>query len=446
MNKAKIQGQWVEEDRLHSFHGMVPVDQFLEQGTGLILDQAEGIKVRDITGREYIDGLAGLACVNIGYSRPEMAQVAWDQMRKMSYMFSCYGQTSTAAIEYCSQLAAFLPPGLERTFLANSGSEAIEASFKLARYYWANQEQESKYKIISRHMSYHGLNMSPAWATGITKYQRKIGPPMPDFIKIPACYCYRCPLDQDYPSCKLACALALAETIEREGAETIAAFITEPILGTSGLIVPPPEYLPKIREICDEYGVLLILDEILTGFGRTGKNFACQHYGVLPDLMCISKGMSSSYFPISGAAISDKFLEGLRGDDYFPYLHTCGGHPVGAAVAKKNLEIIIEEKLVENSAMMGAYMMEKLKSLENNPHIGQIESLGLLFGLEMVEDKKTKEPLAPNEMERLEQAVINRGVIVRFFGSRLQFCPPLTVNENDLDQIFEAVEASVAEL
>lgn len=445
MDRFELGKGWREEDKRHLLHGSAPLDQFAEKGTDLIIESGHGIKIRDITGREYIDAMSGLTSVNIGYGRAEMAQAAMEQICKLNYYHST-DATSTATIEYGRKLADFLPDQLDRTFFANSGAEANESAYKIARFFWANQGREDKYKIISRDMGYHGLNMATTWATGFPDMQKKIGPPVDGFPKIPACYCYRCPLKKEYPECDLACAQALAETIEREGPETIAAFVAEPIYGVGGSIVPPPEYFPRVREICDQYGVLLILDEIITGFGRTGKNFCCEHWDVVPDMICMGKGMVSVYLPMSGVAVREKIFQGMIGSDPFPHLHTCGGHPVACAVAQKNLEIIIRENLVENSARMGAYMLDRLKDLEKYSHVGAVDGMGLLFGLEIVKNKQAKEAFSENEMEDLNRNIRERGVIVRPLGSRLQIGPPLIVTEKDIDQIVDAVEAGLAEL
>ena len=446
MSQKELLKGWAEEDRLYSLHGATPLDEFAEKGTGLIIEQAQGIKIRDINGKEYIDACSGAISANIGYSHPELVQAAAQQMAKLSWYPSHSGVTTTAAVEYSSRLAEFLPDGMQRTFLANSGAEANETAYKMVRFYWANQGQESKYKIISRDMAYHGLNLASSWTTGLERYHKKVGPPIPGISWIPACHCFRCPLGKEYPGCDLDCALALAEAIEREGPETVAAFVAEPIYGTSGNIFPPPEYIPKIREICDNYDVLLILDEVITGFGRTGKNFCCQHWNVLPDLMCISKGMISSHLPLGGVALTDKVFEGMLDPDGFPHLYTTGGHPVSCAVAQKNLEIMVRDKLVENSAKMGAYLLEKFVGLEKYPCVAQAQGLGLFFGIELVKDKESRKALTKAEMDELFMAFLERGVIVRVADSRISLGPPLIVTEADCDQIFEVIEAVVAGL
>jgi adenosylmethionine-8-amino-7-oxononanoate aminotransferase len=446
MQQSRLQGTWIEEDQLYSIHGSTPMDAFVQKGTGLIIDQGKGVRLRDINGREYIDGCSGALSANVGYSHPELARAAYDQLLKLSWFPSHSGVTTTAAIDYCSKLAEFLPEGMSRTFLVNSGSEATETSYKMARYFWANQGQDGKYKIISRQLAYHGLNLVSTWTTGLDRFHKNIGPPIPGVEKIPACYCYRCPMDQEYPGCDLECAQSLAETIESEGPKTVAAFIAEPIYGTAGDIFPPPEYIPKVREICDRYNVLLILDEVITGFGRTGKNFACQHWGVVPDLMCMSKGMISSHLPMGGVALTERIFSGFAGSDAFQHLYTTGGHSSACAVAQKNLEVIVRDNLVDRSAKLGAYMLDRFRKLEEYPHVALAQGMGLLFGIELVKDKKTKEPYSKKEVEGLGKTILDKGIIVRCADSRISLGPSLNIDDHALDLIFNAIETSIAEL
>ncbi len=444
MNDFALNKGWIEEDKLHMLHGGVPLDAFAENGTPLILDSASGIRVKDINGREYIDALGGAVCTNCGYSRPELAEVAMEQMKKLSYAESWSGITSTPAIDYARALSEFTPEGLDRFFFVNSGAESNEAAYKIARYYWATKGHGEKTKIISRNLSYHGLNMFSMWATGISRFHSKIGPPHPDVLYIPECYCYRCPFGKDYPGCNLECAEALAETIEKAGKDNVAAFVAEPIYGVSGTICPPPEYFPKIREICDSYDVFLILDEVMTGFGRTGKNFASQHWNVIPDMICMSKGMISSSLPIAAVAFTEEIFQGMVCSDPFPHLHTCGAHPVSCAVAKKNLEIMIREKLVENSAEMGRYMLDELTKLREYPFIGQVQGMGLFLGIEVVQDQKTRKPFTNKAEKRLSKAILDEGIIVRPGGSRIQIGPPLIVTKDDVDEILSGIKKAVA--
>jgi putrescine---pyruvate transaminase len=445
MEKKSRKPEWTEEDRKHQLHGGVPLDAFAEKGSTMIISEAHGLILRDVHGKEYIDALSGAICVNLGYGCEELPEVAMAQMAQLSYLMNWSNFANTAAIEYAGKLAEFTPDGLDRFFFANSGSEANESAYKIARYYWMNQGKEHKTKIISRQHSYHGLNLASMSATGMERFHERFGPLIPGFIRIPTAYCYRCPFDKEYPDCKLECAEALAEAIDREGEDTIAAFVAEPIHGTSGTIIPPPEYWPRVTQICKERNVLLILDEVMTGFGRTGKNFACEHWNFIPDMMLMSKGIINAALPLSAVAITEKVFQGMSGPNAFYHLYTCGGHPVCCAVAMKSLEILLRKKLVENSATVGEYMLERLKELGEYPHVGEVRGLGLFAAFEIVEDKKTRAPDS-SMAKKLVAAAKDQGLIVRVAGTAIQVAPPLIATEDDIDKIMDILKPIVAEL
>ena len=445
VSESELAKGWVEEDKKHMLHGGVPLDAFAEKGSEIIVEEGHGLILRDVSGKEYIDALSGAVCVNLGYGRRELAEAAMTQMAKLSYLMGWSNFANTAAIEYASKLAEFTPKGLSRFFFANSGSEANESAYKIARFYWINQGKESKTKIISRQHSYHGLNLASMSATGMERFHTKLGPLVPGFIRIPTAYCYRCPFDKEYPDCNLECAEALAEAIDREGEDTIAAFVGEPISGTAGTIVPPPGYWSRVRQICTERNILLVLDEVMTGFGRTGKNFGCEHWGIIPDMMLMSKGMISSALPLSAVALSNKVFQGMLGPDAFYHLYTCGAHPVCCAVAMKNLEILIREKLVENSARVGKYLLDRLNELKEYPYIGEVRGLGLFAAFEIVESKETRVPNG-NVAKKLVVASRERGLIIRVAGTAIQVAPPLIATEADIDMIMDILKPVVAEL
>jgi len=445
MGEKSPKSDWAEKDRKHQLHGGVPLDAFAEQGSAMIISEGHGLILKDVHGKEYIDALSGAICVNLGYGAEELPEAARDQMAKLSYLVNWSGFANTAAIEYADKLAKFTPDGLGRFFFANSGSEANESAYKIARFYWINQGKEGKTKILSRQHSYHGLNLASMSATGMERFHEGFGPLVPGFLRIPTAYCYRCPFGKNYPGCKLECAEALAEAIDREGEDTIAAFFAEPIHGTSGTIVPPPEYWPRVAQICKERNILLVFDEVMTGFGRTGKNFACQHWNVVPDMMLMSKGMISAALPLSGVAITEKVFDGMRGPNAFYHLYTCGGHPVSCAVAMKNLELIIKKKVVENSAKVGKYMLGRLKELGEYPHVGEVRGLGLFAAFEIVQDKKTR-AADGGRAKKLVADAKDRGLIVRVAGTAIQVAPPLIATEADINKIMDILKPIVAEL
>lgn len=436
---------WARMSSEYLLIGTMPLDMLAENGCQIILNEANGIIVEDVYGKKYIDGISGAVSVNVGYGRKELAEAARAQMAKLSYAASWSSFTNSAAIEYASKLAEFTPKGLDRFFFANSGSEANETAYKIARFHWINQGRKDKVKIISSEHSYHGLGFAAMSATGMEWSHEMMGPLMPGFIRIPAAYCYRCSFGKNYPDCNLDCAEALSEAIDQEGEDTVAAFIAEPIHGVAGTIIPPSEYWPRIREICDERNILLIIDEVMTGFGRTGRNFACEHWNIVPDLMPMSKGLISSALPFSAVAISDRVFKGMRGPHTFNHLYTCGSHPVCCAVASKNLEILLRENLVENSAKVGKYMLNCLKKLEKYPCVGEVRGLGLFAAFEIVKSKETRTPDS-NKAKKLVANARERGLIVRIAGSAIQLAPPLITTESDINRIMDIIESAVADI
>jgi len=446
MGKTALKKEWSEEDRKHLLHGAVPLDVLTQKGSEMILDEGHGIVVKDVYGKEYIDALGGAISVNLGYGRKELAEAAMAQMVKLSYGRGWRDFATTPSIEYASELAKFTPKGLDRFFFANSGSEANETAYKIARFAWINQGKESKTKIISRQQGYHGLNLGAMSATGVESLHKGMGPLAPGFIHIATPYCYRCEFGKQYPDCNLECAEALADTAEREGEDTVAAFVAEPVNGATGSMVPPPEYWPRIRQICTERNILLIIDEVLTGFGRTGKKFACEHSCIIPDMMLMGKGITSTALPFSAVALNDGVFQKMLGSDVsFNHFYTCGAHPVCCAVAMKTLEILIRENLVENAAKVGKYMLERLKELEEYPYVGEVRGLGLVGAFEVVQDKHSRVPDS-NLAEKLVGDARKKGLIIRVAGTAIQLGPPLITTEADIDRIMNILKPIVAEL
>lgn len=448
-NLLKTVGQtWVDKDKEHFLHGMVPVDGFARDGSILYMDEAHGMILKDIYGKEYIDATAGAISVNVGYGRREVAEAVYEQMLKQSYC-PCYsGWVSTKQIEFVDKLAEFTPEGLKRFFLCSgSGSDAVDSAIKFSRFYWQVQGRgEKKSKIISREHAYHGVNIGSGSCTGMPAFHKLIGPLLQDVIRIPSPYCYRCSFGKKYPDCNLECAKALEETIERAGEDTIAVFIGEPILGAGGIIPPPPEYWPEVRRICTNHDVLYIDDEVMTGFGRTGKNFAIEHWSVKPDIMLMSKGIISSALPFSAIALSDKVYERIIGPEQFPQLYTTSGHPVACAAALKNLEILIRENLVSNSAKVGKYLLDQLQQFTELPYFAEARGLGLFCSLEMVKDKATKAAHDPSIYPKVLQKGRELGLIFRIYGTSLMLAPVLTVTTDDIDRILGILKEVVKEL
>lgn len=435
---------------------MVVPSEWTKSGSAIFVE-GSGARIRTIDGKEYIDASACGMCDVVGYGNQEVAEAGKAQMVKLMHCLSFGGSATVPKIELAQKLAE-RTPGIKRFFFENSGSDAVEATIKAARWYW-RQKGRDKYKIICRDRSYHGATFGAMAATRLPDMNnRDFEPLVPGFIEIPCPYCYQCPLEQSYPICDIACAQALEDKIKKEGEDTIAAFIAESLIGAGGFIVPPPEYWSRVREICDRYDVLLIMDEVITGFGRTGKFWAHQHWNVIPDLITSSKGITSGYIPMAAVGISEKVYRGLSSSDRpYPHLHTFTGHPVACAVSLKVIEIMERENLVEKAAKTGEYIRERLASLQNkSPYVGHVNGLGMLNAIELVADKGTRSPLVAKVPAPLQIAsiMLKRGIL---FGSpsglwraekpmptvRMPVAPSVIISREDLDYLLDVLEEAV---
>jgi adenosylmethionine-8-amino-7-oxononanoate aminotransferase len=404
----------------------------------LVIERGEGVYLYTADGRKILDGMAGLWNVDVGYGREELAQVAYEQMKRLAYTSNFAGMTNVPATQLAHKLSGYAYSNLKTTFFTSGGSESNDSAFKIARYYWKRVGKPDKHKIIARKNSYHGITLAATFATGIERYHRMFGPPVPGFVHVPAPYAYRYEGTlQVGETIGLAAARAIEEAILREGPPTVAAIIAEPVQGVGGVIVPPEDYFPRVREICDEYGVLLIADEVITGFGRTGELFALNRYGVQPDILSFAKAITSGYQPLGGNQITDAIYDAILGApdaDTWMHGYTYSGHATACAVALKNLEIIENEKLVERSKQMGARLLAGLQSLREFAIVGDVRGIGLICGVELVTDKaaKTADPALAARLTRMCQ---DRGLRTRNVGTTLAFSPPLTISEDEVDEI-----------
>jgi putrescine aminotransferase len=441
MNEKEID-ELVKWDGDHIIHSRFPIGQ----NAGFIIDGADGVVFRDIRGKEYIDGSSQLVCVNLGYSQREIIEAALQQMLRLPYSPTAYGHSHQPVIECAKRLAELTPEGLNCFQFTSGGSDSTETAYRLARLYWSNKGTQ-KYKIISLYDSYHGINLGSLSADGMGKglLSRGLGPPAPGFVHIPSYNCYHCMLGLDYPDCGIGCARFLEETIIREGPDTVAAFIVEPVQGSVGMISPPPEYWPMVREICTKHNVLLIADEVMTGFGRTGKMFAVEHWEVIPDMMTLAKGITGAYLPFGAVAMNEhRIYEELKGCITGSY--TYSGHPTCAAAAIKTMEIYTRDEVVENAAKVGKHVLERLDA-EFRPLscVGNISGLGLMLGIEIVADKEARKPFPPemNVLPRVQKQALDAGLFISItntrltFGDRLNFCPPLVITAQQVDRMLD---------
>jgi adenosylmethionine-8-amino-7-oxononanoate aminotransferase len=420
----------------------------------IVVTQAQGSTIYDADGTAYLDAMAGLWCVNIGYGRPELADVAADQMRQLSYYPHTAMNVPAAGL---AEMINTLMGGGYHTYFVNSGSEANEAGFKIARQYMKHEHPDQyRFKTISRYFAYHGTTLATLDAGGMGERKAKFEPYSGDFIHVAQPYCYRCPFGLSYPSCELACVKNIENTIQGEGPETIAEIIVEPIMSGVGVAVPPDEYLPAVEKLCREYGVLLHIDEVINGFGRTGKMFAHQHYGVAPDLVAIAKGISSAYLPIAATVVKNEVFDSFYGDPadnrQVAQVNTYGGHPVAAAVALRNIEIMREERLVERSAEMGAYLLDGLRGLMNHGVVGDVRGKGLLLAVELVKDRVSKEPLGQQQVGAVVDFCRDHGVLVgrggggRRSGTSITLSPPLVITRAECDRVVDTLDRAVASI
>jgi adenosylmethionine-8-amino-7-oxononanoate aminotransferase len=441
-----MQTTWLEKDEKHLLH---PLQHPSAHQSPLIIETAVGIWLHTIDGKKYMDGLAGLWNVLIGHGNQEMADAAQRQMAQMAYSSNYVGTANLPAIELAERLAGFAYSNLNYTYFASGGAEANESAFKTARYYWKRMGKPDKVKVIARQDAYHGVTLAAMSATGIAPYWHMFEPRVPNFLHIVAPYPYRFEGDvRQGETIGQAAARALEEAILREGADTVAAFIAEPVQGAGGVLVPPEDYFPHIRAICDNYEVLLIADEVITGFGRTGEWFALNRYGIQPDIMSFAKGITSGYLPLGGIQISDDIRDAILSapaDQKWMHAYTYSGHATCCAVALKNLDILQQGDLVAQAAARGAQLMAGLQGLMDEfDCVGNVRGLGLMTAVEFVADRETK--ASANIAGKILQVCLQKGLLTRVKGESLLLAPPLVISEAEVDQMVGIVAEAIAEV
>jgi adenosylmethionine-8-amino-7-oxononanoate aminotransferase len=444
MDRQEIEAL-ARSDLAHFIH---PQYHASEHQAPVIYVRGEGVLLFDAQGRQYIDGLSCLWNVAVGHGRRELAEVAARQMAELAFCSNYTGYSNVPAIELAERLCALAYPNMAAVFYANSGSEAVEGAFKVARFYWHLRGQTKKSKIICRKEAYHGGTLAATSATGMPVFWRGFEPMVPGFVRVGTCYCYHCEWGKTYPGCGLECAGAVEEAILREGSDTVAAVIAEPVHGAGGVIPPVPEYFPRLREVCDRHHVLLIADEVITGFGRTGRWFALEHWGVQPDIMTIAKAVTSAYVPLSAFLISREIHEAMTSappSERFMHAYTNSGHPAACAVALANLAIIEREGLVENARRMGERLLSGLRSLEEMEIVGEARGLGLMAAVELTADKETHRPFEPslNVGGRVLREARERGLVARVKGDSFLVAPPLVITADQVDRMVDILRESI---
>jgi len=426
------------------------MDEFLPVlGFGpMVITRGEGPYVFNERGVRYINGLSSLWNVAIGLGREELVEAAANQMRELAYA-SCFRQTHPRAIELAARLVQITGGKFDHVCLGSNGSEAIETAIKMARQYFRQSphpQDRNRYKILSLRNSYHGVSYGALSTSGLEIDAAKFGPLLPGFLQVEPPYCYRCPYEKHgYPECGLECANGLEKTILSEGAETVAAFIMEPIMGAYGIIDPPEEFYKRAGEICRRHGLLFIADEVATGFGRTGKLFASENWGPPPDILCLGKSMSSGYLPLAATLATDAIFQRFNGKgNRFENGSTSSGHPVCAAVGLVNIDIILRERLAENSARIGAHLKSGLKDLAGKREwIGDVRGRGLMIGIELVKDREKKIPLTDEEIFQIYLDIATLGLVVYYRRNVLALLPPLIIDEGIADQIVRILDEAL---
>jgi putrescine aminotransferase len=434
-------------DRDHYLHPFSNLTEMKETGSRIV-ERAEGVYLYDSEGNKTLDGFAGLWCVNLGYGRDELAEVAAEQMKKLPYYNSFFGTTNPPAAELAALIKQVTPEGFNHVFFTGSGSESNDTVVRMVRRYWQCQDQPSKKFIIGRQNAYHGSTIAGASLGGMGyMHKQDEGLPMQFVDHIDQPYWFAEGGDLSPEAFGLQRAQQLEAKILELGADNVAAFIGEPIQGAGGVIIPPSTYWPEIQRICHQYDILLISDEVICGFGRTGHWFGCEAFGFQPDLMSVAKGMTSGYMPMGGVIVGDKVANVLvdKGGD-FNHGFTYSGHPVSAAVAVANIKAIRDEKLVEKAANdTGKYFREQLATLADHPVVGEVRSVGFVAAIELCANKKTRE-LFPHQGDTGSMCrifALQHGLVLRATADTMLFSPPLTINREEIDELIAITKQSL---
>ena len=418
------------------------VPKLAEQAAPLVFERAEGVHVYDTSGKRYLDTQGGLWCVNVGHGRREVIEAINGQLEKLPY-YTTFGDTSNEpVIELAQRLRRLLEPeAMQRVFFSSGGSDANETALKLARQYWKLAGEAQRTKFISLKQGYHGVHFGGTSIGGQTHLRSMYEPVLPHCFQVDTPWLYRNPYTDNPAQLGEICAELLEREIVHHGAHTVAAFIAEPVQGAGGVIVPPENYWPLVREICDRHGVLLIADEVVTGFGRSGCLFGSRGWGVKPDLMCLAKGINSGYIPLGATVVNERVRQSWDSDHPLAAIlhgYTYSGHPVACAAANAALQIVEDEDLPGNAARTGAYCLDRLQNeLGNFDFVGEVRGKGLMLAIELVADKATKESFPPGDpvFTLIQNLTREEGLIIRCLGSNLIISPPLIFTERHVDEM-----------
>jgi putrescine aminotransferase len=409
----------------------------LQEGV-TIISKAKGTRVFDKAGKSYLDMTSGITRpMHLGHGREDMAKAVYDQICTMDY-FTPSQYANEPAIQLAEDLDKVTPKNINRFLFECDGSEAVESAMKLAKEYHNQNGKKAAYKVLSRRGAYHGVNGIGIRALGtVMPMRHNVEPVAPGGVFVESPYCYRCPFGLQYPSCDMRCARDVERIVEFENPELISTFMCEPVQQGFGAYTPPPEYFPIIREICDNYDILLVIDEVICGFGRTGKLFGVEHLGIRPDMMTMAKGLTSGYVPAGAVGCNEKIVNSIN---MFTHLHTYGNHPVSCAAGIKSLQIIQEEKLVEKSESMGDYFLNEMKAMEKHAIVGEVRGRGLWTAIDFTVDKKTRAPFPLSSLGNMVAMAKENGFMFKMMGQALEFAPPLIIEKSEIDEAMKMID------
>ncbi|HTN97623.1 MAG TPA: aspartate aminotransferase family protein [Nordella sp.] len=437
-NKNLNIAELVAQDNAHHFHPFTDHKALHADGGARVMTQADGVWIWDAKGNKLLDGMAGLWCVNVGYGRKELAEVAHRQMLDLPYYNTFFKTTTVPTTELAAKISSHMPERFKHIFFTNSGSEANDTIVRFVRHYWTLMGKPYRSQIIGRRRGYHGSTMIAASMGGMEGMHGQGGLPLPGFHHVQQPYWYDFGRDLSPEEFGLEAAADLEKKILELGPENVAAFIGEPIQGAAGVLIPPKTYWPEVQKICRKYGILLIADEVICGFGRTGNWWGFESLGFEPDIVAMAKGLSSGYLPIGAVAFSDRIIKDFfeKGEEFYHGM-TYAGHPVACAVALKNIEIIEQEKLVERTKELGGYFAEGLASLNDHPIVGETRSMGLIGAIEIARDKKKRQRFdKPGRVGTIcRDHSFSSGLIMRACWDTMVLSPPLVISKKEIDEM-----------
>lgn len=438
-----------ELDKLHVWHPFTQMKDWLEEEP-LVIEEGRGSYLKDIEGRWYLDGVSSLWVNLHGHRRPELDEAIREQLGRVAHS-TLLGLANVPSIQLAEGLAKISPPGLSKVFYSDSGSTAVEIALKIAFQYWQQKGERTKKKIkfISLKNAYHGDTLGAVSVGGIDLFHCLYRPLLFDSLKANSPYCYRCSLNKSYPGCQLACLKGLEKIMEEESGN-IAAIIIEPLVqAAAGMLVSPPGYLRGVRRLCHRYGVLMIADEVATGFGHTGRMFACEHEGISPDILILAKGLTGGYLPLAATLTTEEIYEAFLGEcgekKTFFHGHTYTGNPLSCAVALANLHIFEKDKVLEKLPLKIQFVQDELEKFKSLKHVGEVRQKGMMVGIELVADKERKNEYPDEDKVGIKVAreARKRGLIIRPLGQVIVLLPPLSVSLNELQEITDIARISI---